>query len=565
MSKASSHISSGSSGFFQHNSRETFSLSQVFSDEKNECSCSAPEAFSFFKNELKIRSEKYTERTNQKLQKKAITHLSMIVNLEAHHTLKDLKPLQKYLEEKLDTKVFQVAIHRDEGKLTEIKTNLDLVSGKDFFKNPEDNQLYFDKKFSEKIDMSEYKITKNYHAHIEMLGLDSEGNSVKRNRMNRTFLRELQTFTAQSLGMQRGRENKNYTREQVLQITAKLKPKNEYKSSKEYGIAFNRVAQDLGIFIKKTKRLDTHEFKAKAKVENDAKKESYYNFRDYQKQITALENVNTEQKRELHKLNSAVKNNKAEVQELQQKIQELSTRYREAQEKAQTLAAEKEQQQKQIEKQKEERSAVMTALMPTFQRLSAEKKEPPRELIPFLHFVDEELISYSERETALKTTIRAKDEQILVLQEKIPSASNMSDLRHEIRELDIEAPKDFSVKAMFLSFIEKIKELRSTIQSLFAENIELKSEVLELKLNEYRTELRNLDAKEVFNLRSTIRESLSADENAEMKLEIYKEVFKAKMREQQMGTSVTFEDVQRANEDYIKKNFENNNSNELKL
>lgn len=170
MAISSIHIEAGGGGYFAHNSRETPTVNSIFSDEPNFCSCSKEEAFEVYRSELQIRSDAYTERTGQKLQKNAITHLSAIVNFNADHTPEDMQRVCDLLEAKLDTKVIQFAMHRDEGKVNEDGT-------------PD----------------------KNYHAHIEFMGLDSKGESVRR-KLDRPTLKALQTEVAKTLGMERGRD-----------------------------------------------------------------------------------------------------------------------------------------------------------------------------------------------------------------------------------------------------------------------------------------------------------------------------------------------------------------------
>ena len=203
MAKSSAHIATSKNGAITHNSRENFSHSVVFTDEKNECTATTKEAYKIYRAELKKRAEAYTARTGQKLQKKTSTKLSTVINLEKHHTLKDLEPLINHLEKTLDTKVFQVAIHRDEGTLINKDTGKELYSGKQFFLNPDDKKLYYDKKYTKEIDLSKYEIRKNYHAHIECLGLDSNGYAIKRNKLHKHFLKELQDITAKELNMER--------------------------------------------------------------------------------------------------------------------------------------------------------------------------------------------------------------------------------------------------------------------------------------------------------------------------------------------------------------------------
>lgn len=249
MATSSIHIANGAGGYFAHNSREQETVNSIFKDEPNFCSCSKDEAFKIYKAELETRTQAYLANhpTRKKLHAKTTTHLSAIVNFNKKHTPQDIKRVCDYLEKRFDTKVIQYSMHRDEGW--------------------EDNGVP----------------VKNYHAHIEFMGLDSEGASV-RQKLKRKELIELQTDVAKLLGMKRGT---NYTAEQ--------KPR--------------------------PKRLDTYEFKAKAKAVHEAKQE--YNFREMQKRITALESADTEQKKELHRLNSQVKNKKATIEDLAKKIKSL--------------------------------------------------------------------------------------------------------------------------------------------------------------------------------------------------------------------------------------------------
>ncbi|MBP1681041.1 MAG: hypothetical protein H6Q35_1380 [Proteobacteria bacterium] len=271
MAKSSIHIQSAKPGSVGHNSREHFSYSVVFNDEQNECSAKQDEAYKLYRDELKKRSEAYTRRVGQKLQKSTVTQLSCIVNLEQHHTLKDLEKIQEYLENNLGTKVFQMAIHRDEGKLISKQDGTELYSGKGFFLNKDDNKFYFDKKFTKEVDMSKYEIQKNYHAHIEMMGLDENGQAI-RQKMNKVALQQLQTFTAETLNMERGQKNLSYTQEQMREITSYVGDKKDYNSTTLYAKKFNEVAKNLGHFIEKKKRKDTHDFKDAGTEREEAKR-----------------------------------------------------------------------------------------------------------------------------------------------------------------------------------------------------------------------------------------------------------------------------------------------------
>ena len=258
---SSIHIQRSVAGSVGHNSREHFSYSVVFSDEENECSTQIDEANKTYRSELKIRTKAYTDRIGQKLQKRAVTQLSAIVNLEAYHTLEDLELIKAELERLFDTKVYQMAMHRDEGKLVSKEDETELYSGKDFFLNPGDKKLFFDKKFTKPVPMENYQIIKNYHGHIEMMGLDSKGNAI-RQKMNKLVLQQLQTTTAEKLGMERGKTRNNYSKEEMTQIVAIVGSKSDYENVRLYAQKFNEIAKDLGIFKDPSdKRKDTHKFK----------------------------------------------------------------------------------------------------------------------------------------------------------------------------------------------------------------------------------------------------------------------------------------------------------------
>ncbi len=170
---ASINIQKAHIGEFWHNTREKDTVNSIFDKSKNEYDRTAREAIALYKKDLEEKSKKYTERTGQKLQKRATTLMNAVVNLDEHHTLRDLKKVADMLEKKLDVKVYQLAVHNDEG--------------------------YVDDKGKRHI---------NKHGHILFSGLDSQGRAVKRNKLNIHVLRELQDLTAETLGMERGSRGK---------------------------------------------------------------------------------------------------------------------------------------------------------------------------------------------------------------------------------------------------------------------------------------------------------------------------------------------------------------------
>jgi hypothetical protein len=212
MAKSSIHIESGKIGFFSHNDRSRSTKNSIFSDEKNFTNRSAREAIKIFKSELEKRTRAYLKNhpTRKKLHARTQTHLSAIINLNYEHTERDVKKVCDFLEAKFDTKILQFSLHKDEGYVSDTGENI-----------------------------------KNYHAHIEFMGLQSDGSSIKR-KLHRKELINLQTNVAEILNMQRG---KNYSAEKIPR--PKRLDTYEFKSAKKSEYAILAEKKDLQKNIKK--------------------------------------------------------------------------------------------------------------------------------------------------------------------------------------------------------------------------------------------------------------------------------------------------------------------------
>jgi hypothetical protein len=398
---SSIHIQKASGGSVHHNSRENFSHSVVFTDEKNEVWNNAKDSFTIYRDELKIRSEAYSNSTGQKLQSRAVTQLSAVLNLEQHHTLKDLEPIKKYLEKEFDTKVYQMAIHRDEGKLKEKATGNYLVSGTDFFLNPKDNNLYYDKKYTKPLNLENYTIEKNYHAHIEMMGLKSNGKAIRQD-MNKFKLSKLQDFVAESLQMERG---KNYRIE------------------------------------KSSKRLDTHEFKKAKKIENNVIRSAKEHIKTVKKETVTL----------------------AKAKELQAEIKQLREELKENKATRSDYAA-LEKTNKELKAEIKNKTLTVDQLQQTIQELKEDlnhKNGLVQSAITHTHKIENELDTLKKQNKSLqeqKSVLPSKDTN---LSEKNDSRPNMNYLTAS-KELEIEFKNSFEEKeiktGMFSS--EKIKVLK---------------------------------------------------------------------------------------------------------
>lgn len=423
MGKSSIHIQKASNGAITHNSRENYSKSVVFTDEKNELWNDKKIAYEIYRSELKKRVEAYTNRTNQKLQKTAVTHLSAVVNLEQHHTLKDLEKIKDELEKVFDTKVFQMAIHRDEGKIKHKVSGEYLVSGIDFFYNPDDKKYYSKKDkhtFLNELNINEYDIEKNYHAHIELMGLDSEGQAI-RQKMNRFVLSNLQDFTAQTLDMERG---------------------NNYQIKKS------------------VKRLDTHQFKASKKKENEVKKI-----------------VKNEKSKIVKKANEIINSEREDKKKLKEELEELKKENNLFRAELKEYEAEREdyKKQEQLNKQlqqdlKDNKIELSTALA-KIEELKKEIFHPkitinknPAKNSEVANYYIKENKNLQEQNKSLEEHINTLTIENLDLKEKIVSSANMNDYE-DIKKENEELKKENT------SLKQKLKDIVATanekIKSLF--------------------------------------------------------------------------------------------------
>lgn len=247
--------------YFYHNSREKPTVNSIFKDNNNFTNRDAKKAIKYFWAEFNKRAKKYKERTRKKLPKNTIKHISAIVNLNEKHTKEDVEKVIEYLEKTLDTKVIQYSVHRDEGHIDQ--------EGKEHI---------------------------NYHAHIEFIGLDSTGRSVRK-KITRSFLRELQTNVAKILNMERGEDVRKTRRkrldtyeykrhiklqeEETKQLKEKIKElENENKILKNE----NKILKDENINLKE----ELKKFKDKLKILRNIlilinKKVKLYTKEDYQK------------------------------------------------------------------------------------------------------------------------------------------------------------------------------------------------------------------------------------------------------------------------------------------
>jgi hypothetical protein len=458
---SSIHIQKASGGSVHHNSRENFSHSVVFTDEKNEVWNNAKDSFTIYRDELKIRSEAYSNSTGQKLQSRAVTQLSAVLNLEQHHTMKDLEPIKKYLEKEFDTKVYQMAIHRDEGKLKENSTGNYLVSGTDFFLNPKDNNLYYDKKYTKPLNLENYTIEKNYHAHIEMMGLKSNGKAIRQD-MNKFKLSKLQDFVAESLQMERG---KNYR----IEKSSKRLDTHEFKKAKKIE---NNVLKSAKEHIKtKTVSLaKAKELQAEIKQLREELKETGATRADY----AALEKTNKDLKAE-------IKNKTLTVDQLQQEIKELKTNLI-GKDKVITKQNEAVNSSQMILKVKEKE---INTLKTQINSLEAQKEVLPSKDINLSeksdsHPIMKQIEAYNQIEEVLNKQIEKKEVKTgLMKSEEVEIIPDKPKLFTKIKSI-VKDSYDYLAKH-YTALQEKYNALATKYNNLLKENKDIKIENLELK------------------------------------------------------------------------------------
>ena len=190
--------------------------------------------------------ETYTKRTGQKFQAKSY-EWSAVVNLKDKPTqelYEDLKKLRLHFQEKYGYQCYQVAIHKDEGHIDE--------NGEKCL---------------------------NLHAHLEFITLDKKTGRNKFNRRDNKYqtMRDMQTETAEILGMERGIDKR-------LSKVKRIEPRiladiheNTKKATKE----------QLDKLFEKTRK--------EMIAEKDNQQEQYKEFRELKKELCNDENATLEQ------------------------------------------------------------------------------------------------------------------------------------------------------------------------------------------------------------------------------------------------------------------------------
>ena len=144
--------------------------------------------------------ERYTrnDTLHRKPHPKAVFVREAVVVLEERHSLNALKSVGKALEREFGMKVFQVHLHRDEGK------------GEAVFREGPTGAVQVGKTIKPE--------ARNFHGHILVKWVNQQGKTL---RLQRHHMRKMRTVVAQELGMQRGKEGSKAVRLEALEYSEK--------------------------------------------------------------------------------------------------------------------------------------------------------------------------------------------------------------------------------------------------------------------------------------------------------------------------------------------------------
>ncbi len=269
---------------------------------------------------LVLAEAKYKETTGQKMQAKQKDALikETVLSLEAHHTAEDVQKVFDELAAKYGGHyITELSIHRDEGHF-EDENGITYYPTKDILQKEDGWYIvplaesithapdYRPKaeEFSEKVDIDRFKPIHNVHAHVKFSMFDL--NTGKTGRMQHKDLNDRIRTAARVLKLEYNPEKKNDKRVTVA----------------------DKKAQHKAVRNEKVRNFLEHGHTLEAK--NREAEQLRYNFREIQKRITALEGIDAEQKKELHRLNTEIKKLEAEGVDKDAKIASLEAKLTEA-------------------------------------------------------------------------------------------------------------------------------------------------------------------------------------------------------------------------------------------
>lgn len=226
------------------------------------------------------------EKSGRKLQKNAMPVREAVVLIKENTTMQDLHNLSKRLEEELGIRIFQIAIHKDEG--------------------------HFDK------DSKEWK--PNYHAHLVADWQDLQtGKTLKHQPFHYS---KMQDLAAECLQMKRGKSNSGIQRLEAVEF--KIMKKEEYLKILEE--RYNQMKSEIAskkfeeLIVKESDFLGFQRIKTDKTIENYEKTFKVYNA-ELLKNKTELESKS----KHITELNTKIESLKKDVHFLKTKNSILLT------------------------------------------------------------------------------------------------------------------------------------------------------------------------------------------------------------------------------------------------
>lgn len=403
MRKGTFSVQTANANSSQHNSRQLSPRYLIDSSQKNYYELITPD------DEFKqIAQSIYKEKIKQTMQKKQIDNLiqETVLTLQPNQDENDIKKLFKKLNKKFGGhELLEIAIHRDEGYF--LKDDIAYYPTKNILKK-DDNSWYIcsnadikkPKKddFDTPVNIDEFEKVYNYHAHAKFTMFDRE--SGKTARMQKKHMSERIKFVSDELGLIFSPGENSRVKKSVNQIK------------------------------------DEHLARAREK------ESVQYNFREMQTKITALEQLENEQKKQLHKLNTEINKIKNDDTLKAQKIEELETKI------------------------KEQNAEYQKAVK--FVGKHAEIEITSNFWTDFKNKMQN--IAHKESEMAQK--MQEKQNTINYLDDEI-------DVLSELAEAPTEITNSYEKIFDWVKF--KINQLKTTIKTLLTDNLELKRENEKLK------------------------------------------------------------------------------------
>lgn len=201
-------------------------------------------------------------KKKKRIRKNSTTFKEIVLNIDKHHTIKDIEIAYKKVQEAIpklqEANFINVAIHRDEGHFNKI-TDEPIV---------------------------------NYHAHLLLNNLDKNNKTIFR-QLTRAELSKIQDIMAKSLQMERGARNSNNKHKTKYQLDYQTKKdinkvmellpqvENELKKDKENEINYYKIMQEVSHYLTNDEKKELADIQKDRELPESQLKESKEFYRQF--------------------------------------------------------------------------------------------------------------------------------------------------------------------------------------------------------------------------------------------------------------------------------------------